>query len=47
MTTDPLAEPGPGLKPLEGEIIVTKQYASAFFATSLASTLTYYLSKLS
>ncbi len=37
---NPLAEPGPGLEPLEGEIVVTKQYASAFFATSLASTLT-------
>jgi maleamate amidohydrolase len=37
---NPLAEPGPGLEPAEGEIVVTKQYASAFFATSLASTLT-------
>lgn len=26
--------------PVEGDIVVTKQYASAFFATSLASTLT-------
>jgi maleamate amidohydrolase len=37
---NPLAEPGLGLEPQEGEIVVTKQYASAFFATSLASTLT-------
>jgi len=29
-----------GLEPIEGETIVTKQYASAFFGTSLASTLT-------
>ena len=29
-----------GLVPQEGEIVVTKQYASAFFGTSLASTLT-------
>jgi len=37
---NPLAENPPSLKPLEGEIVVTKQYASAFFATSLAPTLT-------
>ncbi|MBT5139742.1 MAG: isochorismatase family protein [Acidimicrobiaceae bacterium] len=37
---NPLAEPGPGLEPWSGEVIVTKQYASAFFGTSLASTLT-------
>ncbi|MGI9605531.1 MAG: N-carbamoylsarcosine amidohydrolase [Acidimicrobiales bacterium] len=37
---NPLAEPGPGLAPLDGEIVITKQYASAFFGTSLASTLT-------
>jgi len=37
---NPLAEPGPGLAPLDGEVIITKQYASAFFGTSLASTLT-------
>jgi maleamate amidohydrolase len=30
----------PGLQPGAGEIVVTKQYASAFFGTSLASTLT-------
>lgn len=30
-----------GLAPLDGEPVVTKQYASAFFGTSLAATLTY------
>ncbi len=29
-----------GLAPADGEVVVTKQYASAFFGTSLASTLT-------
>ena len=29
----------PGLEPAPGEVVITKQYASAFFATSLASTL--------
>jgi nicotinamidase-related amidase len=29
-----------GLEPVAGETVITKQYASAFFATSLASTLT-------
>jgi nicotinamidase-related amidase len=29
-----------GLAPTDGEIVVTKQYASAFFGTSLAATLT-------
>ena len=29
-----------GLAPLPGETVITKQYASAFFGTSLASTLT-------
>lgn len=29
-----------GLEPLSGETVISKQYASAFFATSLASTLT-------
>lgn len=29
-----------GLEPLAGETVITKQYASAFFGTSLASTLT-------
>ena len=37
---NPLGEPGPGLEPRDGEVVVTKQYASAFFGTSLASTLT-------
>lgn len=36
----PLGAYAPGLEPLEGETVVTKQYASAFFGTSLASTLT-------
>lgn len=35
----PLSEFAPPLVPLEGELVVTKQYASAFFGTSLASTL--------
>lgn len=35
-----LAEFGPGLEPAAGELVITKQYASAFFATSLASRLT-------
>jgi nicotinamidase-related amidase len=39
------ADPGlgdfdPALRPLPGEPVLTKQYASAFFGTSLASTLT-------
>jgi maleamate amidohydrolase len=29
-----------GLEPMPGETVISKQYASAFFATSLASTLT-------
>ena len=29
-----------GLEPIAGETVITKQYASAFFGTSLASTLT-------
>ena len=36
---DPLAECVPELAPGPGEPVVTKQYASAFFGTSLASTL--------
>ncbi len=36
----PFGEFADGLEPLEGEPVVTKQYASAFFGTSLASTLT-------
>jgi maleamate amidohydrolase len=35
-----LAAFAPGLEPLVGETVITKQYASAFFGTSLASTLT-------
>lgn len=31
---------GPGLEPFEDELVVSKQYPSAFFGTSLASTLT-------
>lgn len=36
----PLAAFDTRLAPLPGELVVTKQYASAFFGTSLASTLT-------
>lgn len=35
-----LAAVGEGLEPREGETVISKQYASAFFGTSLASTLT-------
>ena len=35
----PLAAYADGMEPLEDETVVTKQYASAFFGTSLASTL--------
>jgi nicotinamidase-related amidase len=35
----PLSELMPEVAPAEGELVVTKQYASAFFGTSLASTL--------
>lgn len=35
----PLALPPADLIPAQGEVVVTKQYASAFFGTSLASTL--------
>ena len=37
---DPLGEPMPEVAPAPGEVVVTKQYASGFFGTSLASTLT-------
>ncbi|MDG2261516.1 MAG: isochorismatase family protein [Actinomycetota bacterium] len=37
---NPLGEYGEGLTPIDGETIVTKQYASGFFGTSLASMLT-------
>ncbi|KPF54876.1 isochorismatase [Novosphingobium sp. AAP1] len=36
----PTAAFGPGLIPFADELVVSKQYPSAFFATSLASTLT-------
>ena len=36
---DPLGDFEPAVRPLAGEPVVTKQYASAFFGTSLASTL--------
>ena len=36
----PLGRPAAPTAPEPGEVVVTKQYASAFFATSLASTLT-------
>ena len=35
----PLGAFPPTLQPAEGELVVTKQYASAFYGTSLASTL--------
>ena len=37
---DELAAFAPGLEPAGGETVITKQYASAFFGTSLASTFT-------
>lgn len=36
---NPLAEFPPSLQPRDDEVVITKQYASAFFGTSLASTL--------
>lgn len=39
MRGNPLSEYGEGLEPVEGEVVVVKQYASGFFGTSLASTL--------
>ncbi|MEO3787517.1 isochorismatase family protein [Actinocorallia sp. B10E7] len=36
----PWGEPPAGLEPGPGDLVVTKQYPSAFFGTSLASTLT-------
>jgi maleamate amidohydrolase len=35
----PLGEFPPGIRPRSDEVVITKQYASAFFGTSLASTL--------
>ena len=37
---NPLGDFPEGFGPLPGEVVVTKQYASAFFGTSLAATLT-------
>lgn len=37
---NPMGAFGPGLEPQEDELIISKQYPSAFFGTSLASTLT-------
>ena len=37
---NPLTDFGEGLAPQAGEVVVVKQYASGFFGTSLASTLT-------
>lgn len=36
----PMGAWGPGLQPFDDELVVSKQYPSAFFGTSLASTLT-------
>ncbi|MDX6744067.1 isochorismatase family protein [Actinocorallia sp. A-T 12471] len=36
----PWGQPPPALAPRPGDLVVTKQYPSAFFGTSLASTLT-------
>ncbi|MEE4160985.1 MAG: isochorismatase family protein [Woeseiaceae bacterium] len=37
---NPLGDWPEGMEPAAGEIVISKQYASAFFGTSLASTLT-------
>ncbi|MCY3910356.1 MAG: N-carbamoylsarcosine amidohydrolase [bacterium] len=37
---NPLGNYGEGLEPADDEVVVVKQYASGFFGTSLASTLT-------
>ena len=37
---NPMGAFGPGLSPHDDELVVSKQYPSAFFGTSLASTLT-------
>lgn len=37
---NPMGAWGPGLAPFDDELVVSKQYPSAFFGTSLASTLT-------
>jgi len=36
---NPLADWPDDLRPVDGEVVITKQYASAFFGTTLASTL--------
>ena len=36
---DPYAQFCPGMEPQEDELLITKNYASAFFGTSLSSTL--------
>ncbi len=36
----PMGAFGPGLEPFDDELVLSKQYPSAFFGTSLASTLT-------
>jgi len=36
---NPMARWAPGIEPAPGELVVSKQYPSAFFGTSLASTL--------
>lgn len=36
----PMGAWGPGLEPFDDELVISKQYPSAFFGTSLASTLT-------
>lgn len=38
--SNPMGAWGPGLEPFADELVVSKQYPSAFFGTSLASTLT-------
>jgi len=40
VTGNPLGSWADGLQPADDELIITKQYASAFFGTSLAATLT-------
>lgn len=37
---NPMGAFGPGLEPFDDELVISKQYPSAFFGTSLASTLT-------
>ena len=37
---NPMGAFGPGLVPFDDELVISKQYPSAFFGTSLASTLT-------